>query len=171
MSDHVYYIPGQTKGRSTAFLEWTSIDFSCKLPLTCGSNVNYFKSVHSYPFRRYSACGNKEHPGNFQNKLVTLLSIGCPGIYSSWPKCRVKGRGGHIMRLSLRALGYQKRWKVFPFVKFEIILPLPPPPPPPHCFFIRSPTNEHCRTLSSMMNLWIDSKTCQEKPPVSNAKV
>ena len=147
MSDHVYYIPGQTKGRSTAFLEWTSIDFSSKLPLTCGSNVNYFKSVHSYPFRRYSACGNKEHPGNFQNKLVTLLSIGCPGIYSSWPKCRVKGRGrsflgyklergGHIMRLSLRALGYQKRWKVFPLVKFEIILPLPPPPPAPIVFLL-----------------------------------
>ena len=45
--------------------------------------------------------------------------------------------------------------KVSPFVKFEIILP--------HLCFLSDPlTNKHCRTWSSMVNLWIDSRTCQK---------
>ena len=36
------------------------------LSLTCGSNVNYYKSVHHpIPTRE-----NSEHPGNFQNESV-----------------------------------------------------------------------------------------------------
>ena len=46
MSAQVYYVPGQTEGRRIAFLEWTSIDLSSKLPLTCGVYVNYYKGVH-----------------------------------------------------------------------------------------------------------------------------
>ena len=46
MSDQVYSVPGQTEGRRRAFLEWTSIDLSSKRSLTCGGNVNYYKSVH-----------------------------------------------------------------------------------------------------------------------------
>ena len=46
MSAQVYSVPGQTKGRRKAFLEWKSIDLSSKLSLTCGGNVNYYKSVH-----------------------------------------------------------------------------------------------------------------------------
>ena len=42
----VYSVPGQTGGRRKAFLEWTSIDLSSKLSLTCGGDVNYYKSVH-----------------------------------------------------------------------------------------------------------------------------
>ena len=42
MSAQVYSVPGQTEGRKKAVLEWTSIDLS----LTCGDNVNYYKSVH-----------------------------------------------------------------------------------------------------------------------------
>ena len=67
MSAWVCSVPGQTEGRRKAFLEWTSIDLSSKLSLTCGGNVNYYRSVHSYS---YSACGNREHPGNLQNKSV-----------------------------------------------------------------------------------------------------
>ena len=37
------------------------------LSLTCGGNVNYYKSVHHpIPTRE-----NREHPGNFQNKSVS----------------------------------------------------------------------------------------------------
>ena len=43
MSVQVYYIPGQTEGKKKAF--W-SIDLSSKLSITCGGNVNYYKSVH-----------------------------------------------------------------------------------------------------------------------------
>ena len=52
-------VPGQTGMESIAL--------SYKLSLTCGGNVNYYKSVHHpIPTR-----GNMEHPGNFQNKSVS----------------------------------------------------------------------------------------------------
>ena len=35
--------------------------------------------------------------------------------------------------------------------------------PTPSLFFIRLPTNKHFRTRSSMIHLWIDSRTCQKK--------
>ena len=47
MSAQVYYVPVQTEGIIKAFLEWTSIDLSSKLSLTCGGKVNYYKSVHN----------------------------------------------------------------------------------------------------------------------------
>ena len=42
------YIPflAKMKGEGKPFLEWVSIDLSSKLSLTCGDNVNYYKSVH-----------------------------------------------------------------------------------------------------------------------------
>ena len=46
MSAQVYSAPGQTEGIKKAFVEWTSIDLSSKLFLTCRGNVNYYKSVH-----------------------------------------------------------------------------------------------------------------------------
>ena len=45
--------------------------------------------------------------------------------------------------------------KVSPFVKFEIILPL-------LCFLLDSLTNNDCRTWTSEINLWIDSRTYQK---------
>ena len=67
MSAQVYSVPDQTEVTRKAFLEWASIDLSSKLSLTCGGNVNYFKNV----LHPISTCENKEHPGNFQNKLVS----------------------------------------------------------------------------------------------------
>ena len=46
MKAQVSFVPGQTEGRRKVFLEWTNIDLSSKLFLTCGGNVNYDKSVH-----------------------------------------------------------------------------------------------------------------------------
>ena len=46
MSDQVCSVSGQTEGRRKAFLDWASIDLSPKLPLACGGNVSYYKSVH-----------------------------------------------------------------------------------------------------------------------------
>ena len=45
--------------------------------------------------------------------------------------------------------------KVSSFVKFEIILSL-------FCSLLDPLTNEHCKTWSSLINLWIDSKTYQK---------
>ena len=53
--------------------------------------------------------------------------------------------------------------KVSPFVKFEIILPL-------LCFLLDPLTNKHCRTWSSVINLWIDSRTCQEQRILLSAR-
>ena len=44
---------------------------------------------------------------------------------------------------------------VCPFVKCEIIVPL-------LCCLLDPLTNKHCRAWSSMINLWIDSRTCQK---------
>ena len=67
MSDQVYSVPGQIEGRSKAFLERKSIDLSHESPLTCGGNVNYYKSVHQH----IRTCENREYPGNFQNESVS----------------------------------------------------------------------------------------------------
>ena len=64
-------------------------------------------------------------------------------------------RGGHIVRLPPRALGCIKYEKVSPFVKFEKILLL-------FCCLLDSLTYKHCRAWSSMINCWIDSRTCQK---------
>ena len=66
MSAQLYSVPGQTEGRRRAFLEWRSIGLSYGLCLTCGGNVNYYKSVqHPIPTSE-----KREHPGNFKNKSV-----------------------------------------------------------------------------------------------------
>ena len=67
MSAQVYSVPGQTEGRRKALLGWKSIDLSYELSLTCGSNVNNYKSVH-HPIPTHE---NREHSGNFQNKSVS----------------------------------------------------------------------------------------------------
>ena len=46
MSTQLHSVSDQTERRKKAFLEWKSIDLSYKLPLTCGGNVNYYKSIH-----------------------------------------------------------------------------------------------------------------------------
>ena len=67
MSAQVYSVPGQIERRSKAFLEWKSIDLSHELSLTCGGNVNNYKSVHQH----IPTCENREHHGNFQNESVS----------------------------------------------------------------------------------------------------
>ena len=69
MSAQVYYVPAQTEGRRKTLLEWKSVDLVYELlneSLTCGVNVNYYKSVH----RPIPTPENREHPGYFQNKSV-----------------------------------------------------------------------------------------------------
>ena len=159
MSAWVYSVPRQTKGRRKVFLEWKSIDLSSKLSLICGGNVNYYKSVH-HPI---PTCENREHPGNFQNKSVSS-AFNWVSRYILF-LAKLKGRGRPFLEGARRGItlwDYPQEHlvvirdeKVSPFVKFEIILPL-------LCFLLDPLTSKHCRTWSSMINLWIDSRTCQK---------
>ena len=65
MSAQVYFVPGQTEGRRP-FWNGKALTYPMNYLLHVG-NVNYYKSVHQpIPTR-----GNREHPGNFQNKSVS----------------------------------------------------------------------------------------------------
>ena len=84
MIAQVYSVPGQTEGRKKAFLEWTGIDISSKLFLTCGDNFNYYKSVH-HPIPTLSVeIANTQ--AIFKTNQQALLSIECPGMLPSSPK-------------------------------------------------------------------------------------
>ena len=111
MSVQVYSIPGETQGKRKAFLEWTSIDLSSKLSVTCEGNERLFLEGA----RRRATLWN--YP---QKHLVVI-----------------------------------KDKKLYPFVKFKIIISL-------LCCLLDPLTNKHCKAWSSMINLWIDSKTCQK---------
>ena len=63
-------------------------------------------------------------------------------------------KGTTLWEYSQKHLVVIRDEKVSPFMKFEIILPL--------LCFLFGLTNTHCRTWSSMINLWIDSRTCQK---------
>ena len=94
-------------------MEKKDIDLSSKLSLTCGVNVNYYKSVH-HPIPT-------QHPGNFQNKSVSSLF----NSVSRYIMSRGARRGNAFWDYSQAYLVVIKDEKVCPFVKFEIILPLP----------------------------------------------
>ena len=120
-------MPGQTKGRRKAFLEWTDIDLSSKLSLACRGNVNYYKSV-LHPILTL-----REHPGNyFQNKLVSCLKLWVSRyiLFLSKLKRRVRPflegarRGVALWDYPQEHLVVKIDEKVCPSVKFEIILPL-----------------------------------------------
>ena len=113
-----------------------------------------------------SACGNREHPGNFQNKslsspfnwvyryLLFLAKLKMRGM----PFLEVARKGTALWDYPQEHLVVIKDEKVCPFGKFEIILFL-------LCCLLDPLTNNHCRTwLSlSLINLWIDCRTCQKK--------
>ena len=111
----------------------------------------------------YSACGNRKHPGNFQNKLVSspFNWVSRYILFLAKLKRRRRAffegarRGITLWDYPQEHLVVIRDEKVSPFVKFEIILPL-------LCFLLDPLTNKHCRIWSSMINLWIDSRTYQK---------
>ena len=158
MSPQIYFVPGQTEGKRKAFLGWKNIDLSPKLSLTCGGNVNYYKSVHHpIPTRRI-----REHPASFQNKSVSSPFNWMPRYIlfltklkgTERPFLEGERRGPYSDIARQKHLVVISDEKVPPFLKFEITLPL-------LCFLLDFFTNKHCRTWSSAINLWIDSRTSQ----------
>ena len=147
--------------RGKAFLKWTSIDLSFKLSITYGGNVSYYKSVH-HPIPTLPV-----ETGNtlaiFKTNQETHLSVQFPDIFFSYPNWKEekdlfwKGarKGTKLWDYPQKNLVVIQYEKVSPFVKFEIILSI-------LCFLLGPLTNKHCRTWSSIINLWIDSRTYQK---------
>ena len=157
MSIQVFSVPGQTEGKRKTFFKWKSMDLSYQISLTCGANVNYYKSVdHSIP-----TCENREHPDNFQNKSGSSAFIWGVQVYSLLGQTEGERKaflgskkGVTLWDYCQENLVVIREEKVCPFVKFEIIHLL--------CFLLHLLTNKLCRTWSSMINLWIDSRTYQK---------
>ena len=82
MSAQVYSVPGQTEDRRKVFMEWTCIYLFSKLSLTCGGDVNYYKSVH-HPIHTLSV-GIGNTLAIFKRNHLALFSIEYPVIFSSW---------------------------------------------------------------------------------------
>ena len=135
------------------------------LLLTFGSNVNYYKSVHQSVQRPIPTLpvGRGSTLKIFKIGQWTLLWIEFPDIFSSFPNWRGKRdffwksvimnwRGITLKDYNLVDITHGK---VSPLVKFEIILSL-------LCLLLDPLTNKHYRTWSSLINLWIDSRTCQK---------
>ena len=95
VTSQVYSVPDQIEGRRETLLQWTSIDSSTKLSLTCEDDVNYYKSIHhpipNLPVR----IGNTL--AIFKTNQLALLLTECPGIFSSWPNRR--GEESHFWRV------------------------------------------------------------------------
>ena len=129
------------------------------LYLTCGVNMNYYKRVHHpIPTRE-----SMEHPGNFKNKSVisTFIWVSRYIFFLTKLKGREKPflegsrRGTTLWDYPQEHLIVIRDEKISAFVKFGIILC-------PLLRFLLDPLiNKHCRTWSSMVNLWIDSRTYQ----------
>ena len=84
MSARVYPVPGQNEERRKVSLDWTSIYLSSKLSLTCGCNVNYYKSVH-HPILTVPD-GLENTQAVFKTNQYPILSVECLGMFSSWLK-------------------------------------------------------------------------------------
>ena len=129
--------------------------------LHVGGNVNYQlkKCLSSYS---YSACRNREQLGNFQNKSVSSPFSWVHRYILVFPTWRgeeglfwgVKEGHPHC-EITPKSLVVIRDENVSFFVKIEIILPF-------LCFLLDLLINRHCRTWGSMINLRIDSRTCQK---------
>ena len=167
MIAQVYSVSGQTEGRKKVFLEWTSIDLlSSTLSLTCGVNVNYYKSVHHSISTLPVGIGNTKQISELSFQLsvrvYSLLGHTEEETKAFFGGCK---KGSRIVRLTTGLLVVIRDEKVCPFVTFEIILPL-------LCCLLdpAGSANKHYRAWSSMINLWIDSRICQKYRILLSAK-
>ena len=145
------------KGKGRPF--WSGQSFISPLnslkSLTCWGNVNYYKSVHHPIPTLPDGIGNTQ--AVFRTNQYGLLSVECQGIFLA----KVKGRGRFFSKSARRGAtlwDYLQEHLVAirdETLKVEIILPL-------LCFLLDALTYKDCRTWISMINFWIDSKTCQK---------
>ena len=157
MTAQLYSVPGQTERRRKDFLEWKGLDLSSKLSLTCVGNVIIKVFIILFLL---VGIANILEIFKIVSKLSFQLSFQVYSLLSQTEEERkafFRGRkkGDHIMRLRQEHFVVIGNEKVSPYVKFEIILPL-------LCFLLDPLTNKLCSTWSSMINLWINPRTCQK---------
>ena len=144
-------------------MEWTSINLSSKISLRCGVMLTIIKVLiilFLLCLWEKGTSGNSKNklvrsPFNWVSKYVLFLAKVKARRRPFLEGARRGGGGGQIMRFHPRVLDCEKRWTISPFLKLEIILPL-------LCFLLDPLTDKQWRTWSSMINLWIDSRTCQK---------
>ena len=107
---------------------------------------------------------NREYPGNFQKQISKLpfqLSVQVYSLLGQTEGERkvfsggCKKKGAALWDYPQEHFVVIRNEKVYPFVKFEIIVPF-------LCCLLDPLKNKHDRTWSSMINWWIDSRTCQK---------
>ena len=157
MIARVYSVPGQTEGgKKEGHFQVGSIDLSFKLFLTCGGNCNHYESVHHLIPTLPVGIWNTQAIFKTNQKVSRRYAL-------FWAKVKERGkyffqgarRGTTLWDYPQEHLVVIRDEKVSPFAKFEIFLPL-------LCFLLDTLTNKHWRTSSSMINLWIDSRTCEK---------
>ena len=144
--------------RGKTFLKWTrSIDLSSKL---CYLHIGVILTIKKVFIILFLLCLWEQGPSwNFQNKSVNSPLNWVSRFILFLPKLKGKGLFWKGARRRTTVQDYHlvdtRDKKVSPFVEFEIILPLV-------CFLLVPLSNKHYRTWSSMIILWIDSRTCQK---------
>ena len=144
-AEYILFLAKLREKKRKAFYEWASTDLSSKLFLTCRSNFNHYKSVHHLiPTQNKS----ENSPFNWVSRSYVFFWV------------NVKRRGKSFLQDALWDYPQEQvvvisDEKVSPFGKSEIFLPL-------LCFLLDALTIKHWRTWSSMINLWIEPRTCQK---------
>ena len=142
----------QNKSISSSF-KWAS---EYILSILCWGTFNHYKSVHHLIPTLPVGLGNT--PAIFRtNQKVPRRYVLFWVIREEEKKVFLQGgrRGTTLWDYPQEHLVVIRDEKVSPFAKFEIFLPL-------LCFLLDTLTNKHWRTSSSMINLWIDSRTCEK---------
>ena len=156
----VYSVPGQIEGGKKAFLERKAQVYPLNYHLYVGLMLAVTKGFIILFLLCLWEQGTSQQFSKQMCKLSFQLSV---QIYSPFGQTEEERKaffggckkGGGVVRLTPRVLVVIKDEKVCPFVKFEIIIPL-------LCCLLDPLTNYHYRAWSSMINLWIDSRTCQK---------
>ena len=130
-------------------MEWTSIELSSKLSLTCGVNVNYYKRVRHHILT--------VSPGIENTLTILQANQYCVSRFilflAKFRAIRMFLLEGLQSRATLwEHLVVIREEKLCSFVKFKIILS-------PPCFLFDPLTNKQWKTLILIMNSWIDSST------------
>ena len=143
--------PREVRGK--AFLNWASIDLSSKLSVNIGGMLTIIKVFIII----FLLCQwEQETPCQFSKQISKLSKVSCPNWKGKKGRFWKGARSGTTLwDYPQEHLAVMKYEKVSLFVKFEIILLL-------LCFLWDLLTNKHYRTWTSMINLWIDSRTCQK---------
>ena len=149
MSTQVLSVSRQTEWKMKVFLEWTNIELSSKLSLSCGVNVNCYKSVRHHILTVPPGIGNTLTILQANQYWVSRCILYLAKFRAIRRFLLEDVRSGATLWEHLVVIRDEK---LCPFVKFKIILS-------PLCFSLDPLTNMQWRTLIFTINLRLDSST------------